>query len=140
MKQPLTLAAVALMLVACSDNPVAPRPGAPAPSIAPSLNSGASSAQVDFTNVTNDMVDRLLPSFDDEAVAKSIESSMVELNAHAIAGEIEAAQAVSQAIRSMLKEGVASTLLLDVMTRTMDVVDRDLAGISATEPQLVLAN
>ena len=106
----------------------------------PSLSVGASSTALDFTNVTNDMVGRLLPSFDDQAVAKTIETSMIELNAHAIAGEIADAEAVSRSIRSALKEGVASALLLDVMNRTLDVVDRDLAAVSGAEPDLVLAN
>lgn len=139
MKHPRTIAA-ALLLAACSDNPVAPIRQAPSEAMGPSLSVGASSATLDFTNVTNDMVGRLLPSFDDQAAAKTIETSMVELNAHSIAGEIAEAQAASQVIRSALKEGVASALLLDVMNRTLDVVDRDLAAASSTGPNLVLAN
>jgi hypothetical protein len=140
MKHPRTIAAAALLLAACSDNPVAPARQAPSAATGPSLSVGASSTALDFTNLTNDMVGRLLPSFDDQAAAKTIETSMIELNTHAIAGEIADAQASSQIIRSALKEGVASALLLDVMNRTLDVIDRDLAAASSTGTDLVLAN
>jgi hypothetical protein len=139
MKHPRTIAAAALLLAACSDNPVAPAREAPS-TMGPSLSVGATATALDFTNVTNDMVSRLLPAFDDQVAAKTIEASMIELNAHAIAGEIAEAQTASQVIRSTLREGVASALLVDVMNRTLDVVDRDLAASSSTEPDLVLAN
>jgi hypothetical protein len=131
MKQPLTLAAAALLLVACSDNPVAPVREAPVAAMGPSKSVGAASAALDFTDLTNDMIARLLPSFDDQQVAASIETSMRELGAHALAGEIAEAQQASQSVRSSLKEGVASALLLDVMNRTLDVVDRGLAAAAA---------
>lgn len=138
MKQPLTLAAATLLLVACSDNPVAPAREAPVSPTNAAFNVGASSA-LDFTDLSNDMVGRLLPSFDDQAVAETIAGSLQELNAHAKAGEIADAKAASEAIRSSLKEGVASALLLDVMNRTLDVVDRDLASASTGSSTLTLA-
>ena len=131
MKQPLTLVAAALLLTACNDNPVAPTREASAAPTTAAFNAGASSAALDFTDLSNDMITRLLPSFEDQQVAVGIETSMRELNAHAMAAEIADAKAASQAIRSSLKEGVASALLLDVMNRTLDVVDRDLAAASA---------
>ena len=139
MKHPRSIAAAALFLAACSDSPVAPKVDAPVKSAAPSLSSGASSATLDFTDLTNDMRGRLLPSFDDQAAAKAIETSMLELNAHAIAGEIAEAQAASEAVRSSLKDGVASALLLDAMSRTMDVVDRSLAAATSASSSTTLA-
>ena len=130
MKHPRTIAAAALLLAACSDNPVAPAREAPVESTKAALSVGATSTALDFTDLSNDMIARLLPSFDDQQVATAIEVSMKELNAHALAGEIADAKAASQAIRSSLKEGVASALLLDVMNRTLDVVDRSLASAS----------
>lgn len=128
MKRSLTVAAAALLLAACNDNPVAPPTAQSSPALKPSFSSGASSAALDFTDLTNDMVGRLLPSFDDPQAAQAIETAMLALNAHAAAGEIADAQAESQSARAALKEGVASALLLDVMNRTLDVVDRDLAA------------
>ncbi len=133
MKQPLTLAAVALMLVACGDNPVAPARVAPGAATAPSLSVVASSTALDFTDLSNDMIARLLPSFEDQQVAAAIETSMRALNAHAAAGQIADAQAASQSIRASLKEGVASAVLLDVMNRTLDVVDRGLAAATTAD-------
>jgi len=132
MKHPLTLAAATLLLVACSDNPVAPARQAPSAATGPSLSVGASSA-LDFTDLSNDMIARLLPSFEDQQVAAAIEASMQELNAHAAAGKIADAQAASQNIRASLKEGVASAVLLDVMNRTLDVVDRGLAAATTAD-------
>ena len=131
MKHPRTIAAAALLLAACSDNPTAPAVETTAAPTKAAFSLGASSAQLDFTNLSNDMINRLLPSFDDQQVAKSIETSMLELNTHAMVGEIADAQAASQAVRSSLKDGVASAQLLDVMNRTLDVVDRDLAAANA---------
>ena len=139
MKRPLTFAAATLLLVACSDNPVAPTREAPASPTNAAFDVGASSPALDFTDLSNDVISRLLPSFDDQQVAGTIETSMRELTAHAIAGEIAEAKAASQAIRSALKEGVASALLLDVMNRTLDVVDRDLASVSTSSTTLTLA-
>ena len=139
MKQPLTLAAATLLVVACSDSPVAPLREAPAPSALASASSDASSTQLDFTDLTNDVRGRLLPSFDDQVAAKAIETSMLELNAHAIAGEIAEAQVASDAVRASLKDGVASALLLDVMNRTMDVVDRGLAAATPASGSTTLA-
>jgi hypothetical protein len=85
------------------------------------------------------MVGRLLPSFDDQQVAGAIATSMRELNAHAIAGEVADAQAASQTVRSSLKDGVASALLLDAMNRTLDVVDRDLAAAVPASSNTTLA-
>ena len=131
MKHPRTIAAAALLLVACNDNPTAPAVETTAAPTKAAFSTGASSAQLDFTNLSNDMITRLLPSFEDQQVAKSIETSMLELNTHAMAGEIAEAQAASQAVRSSLKDGIASVQLLDVMNRSLDVVDRDLAAASA---------
>ena len=66
-------------------------------------------------------------------MAAAIEASMQELNAHAAAGKIADAQAASQNIRASLKEGVASAVLLDVMNRTLDVVDRGLAAATTAD-------
>ena len=139
MKHPRTIAAAALLLAACSDNPVAPARQVPSAATGPSLSVGGSSAALDFTDLSNDMIARLLPSFDDQQVAAAIETSMQELNAHAVAGEIADARAVSQAVRASLKEGVASAQLLDVMNRTLDVVDRDLGSIATENGTLTLA-
>jgi len=138
MKHPRTVAAAALLLAACSDNPAAPSREAAAPTKA-ALSTGASSSALDFTDLTNDMVGRLLPSFDDQQAASAIESSMRDLTTHAMAGEISDAQAAAQAARSNLKEGVASALLLDVMNRTLDVVDRDLAAATPVSGSTTLA-
>ena len=129
MKHPRTMAAAALLLAACSDNPTAPAVEKTAAPTKAAFSTGASSAQLDFSDLSNDVIARLLPSFDDQQVAKAIETSLLELNAHAIAGEIAEAQSASQAVRSSLKDGVASALLLDAMNRTLDVVDRDLAAV-----------
>ena len=139
MKHPRTIAAAALLLAACSDNPVAPARQTPTAATGPSLSVGGSSAALDFTDLSNDMIARLLPSFDDQQVAAAIETSMRELNAHAMAGEIAEARAASQAIRASLEEGVASALLLDVMNRTLDVVDRDLGSAATENGTLTLA-
>jgi PBP1b-binding outer membrane lipoprotein LpoB len=139
MKHPRTIAAAALLLAACSDNPTAPAVETTAAPTKAAFSTGASSAQLDFTDLSNDMIARLLPSFDDQQVAKSIEASMLELNTHAMAGEIAEAQAASQAVRSSLAEGVASVQLLDVMNRTLDVVDRGLAAATASSSDTMLA-
>jgi hypothetical protein len=139
MKHPITVAAAALFMAACSDSPVAPPADAPSAPVKASFSAGASSASLDFTDLTNDMVARLLPSFDDQQSAKAIETSMLELNAHAMAGEIASAQASSQAARAALKDGVASPLLLDAMNRTLDVVDRDLAAAAPAGGSATLA-
>ena len=139
MKHPRTIAAAALLLAACSDNPTAPAVETTAAPTKAAFSTGASSAQLDFTDLSNDMIARLLPSFDDQQVAKAIEASMLELNAHAMAGEIAEAQAASQTVRSSLKEGVASALLLDAMNRTLDVVDRDLAYATTVSGSPTLA-
>ena len=139
MKHPRTIAAAALLLAACNDNPTAPAVETTAAPTKAAFSTGASSAQLDFTGLTNDMIARLLPSFDDQQVAKAIETSMLELNSHAIAGEVTEAKAASQAVRSSLKEGVASALLIDVMNRTLDVVDRDLAAATTDSGSPTLA-
>lgn len=139
MKHPRTVAAAALLLAACSDNPAAPSREAPAAPTKAALSTGASSSALDFTDLTNDMVGRLLPSFDDQQAASAIESSMRDLNTRAMAGQIADAQASAQAARSNLKEGVASALLLDVMNRTLDVVDRDLAAATPVSGSTTLA-
>lgn len=139
MKQPLTLAAAALLLVACSDNPVAPVREAPIAAMGPSRSVGAASAALDFTDLSNDMIVRLLPSFEDQQVAAAIEASMRALTELAASGDIADAQAASQNIRASLKEGVASAVLLDAMQRTLDVVDRDLASASPESGALTLA-
>jgi hypothetical protein len=139
MKRSLTVAAAALLLAACNDNPVAPPTAHASPALKPSFSSGASSAALDFTDLTNDMVGRLLPSFDDQQAAQAIETTMRTLNARALAGEIADAQAASQSVRSALKAGVASALLLDVMNRTLDVVDRDLAATAGSGGTTTLA-
>ena len=139
MKHPRTIAAAALLLAACSDNPTAPAVETTAAPTKAAFSTGAASAQLDFTDLSKDMIARLLPSFDDQQAAKSIEASMLELNAHAMAGEIAEAQAASQAIRASLKEGVASALLLDAMNRTLDVVDRDLAAAPSGSATTTLA-
>ena len=138
MKHPRTIAAAALLLAACNDNPTAPAVETTAAPTKAAFSTGASSSQLDFTDLSNDMIARLLPSFDDQQVAKSIETSMLELNTHAMAGEVADAQAASQAVRSSLKEGVASALLIDVMNRTLDVVDRDL-GVAPVDGSITLA-
>ena len=139
MKHPRTIAAAALLLAACSDNPTAPAVETTAAPTKAAFNTGASLAQLDFTDLSNDMIARLLPSFDDQQVAKAIETSMLELNTHAMAGEIAEAQAASQSVRSSLKEGVASIQLLDVMNRTLDVVDRELAAATESGGSTTLA-
>jgi hypothetical protein len=139
MKHPRTIAAAALLLAACSDNPTAPAVETTAAPTKAAFSTGASSAQLDFTDLSNDMIARLLPSFDDQQVAKAIETSMLVLNAHAMAGEIADAQAASQSVRASLKEGVASALLLDAMNRTLDVVDRDLAAALVSSATTTLA-
>jgi PBP1b-binding outer membrane lipoprotein LpoB len=139
MKHPITVAAAALLMAACSDNPVAPAAEAPMASVKASMSTSASSEALDFTALTDDMVGRLLPSFDDQQVAGAIATSMRELNAHAIAGEIAEAQTASQTGRSSLKDGVASALLLDAMNRTLDVVDRDLAAATPMSSSTTLA-
>ena len=140
MKRSLTVAAAAMLLAACNDNPVAPTaaPASPA-SAKPSFSSGASAAALDFTDLTNDMVGRLLPSFDDQQAAQAIETSMRALNASALAGEIADAQAAARSIRAALADGVASAQLLDAMNRTLDVVDRDLAATTASSGAATLA-
>ena len=139
MKHSRTIAAAALLLAACSDNPVAPARQVPSAATGPSLSVGGSSAALDFTDLSNDMIARLLPSFDDQQVAAAIETSMQELNAHAVSGEVADAQAKSQSIRASLKDGVASAQLLDAMNRTLDVVDRDLASANPGSGDLTLA-
>jgi hypothetical protein len=139
MKQPLTFAAAALLLAACSDNPVAPPREAPAPSFKAALSTGASSTALDFTDLSNDLVSRLLPSFDDAEAARVVETSIRELNAYALAGEIAAARSSSQTIRTALKAGVASAALLDAMHRTLDVVDRELGAASTNGGSLTIA-
>jgi hypothetical protein len=130
MKHPLTLAGTALLLVACSDSPVAPAREAPAPPSKAAFDVSEATA-LDFTDLSNDMIERLLPSFDNQEVAANIERSIRELNARAMAGDLAAARAASQSIRSSLQGDVASALLLDVMNRTLDVVDRGLGSASA---------
>jgi hypothetical protein len=139
MKHPRTIAAAALFLAACGDNPTAPAVETSAAPTKAAFSSGATSAQLDFTDLSNDVIVRLLPSFDDQQVANSIETTMLELNAHAIAGEIAEAQAASRTIRSNLKDGIASVQLLDVMNRTLDVVDRDLAAAPISTGTATLA-
>ena len=139
MKHPRSIAAAALFLAACSENPTAPPVETSAAPMKAAFSAGASAAQLDFTDLSNDMIARLLPSFEDQQVAKAIETSMLELNAHAIAGELAEAQAASQTVRSSLKGGVASALLIDVMTRTLDVVDRDLAAATDGSSTTTLA-
>jgi hypothetical protein len=131
MKHPRTIAAAALLLAACNDNPTAPAVETAVAPTKAAFSTGTSSAQLDFTDLSNDMIGRLLPSFDDQEIAQAIETSMRELNTHALAGEVAEAQAASQAVRSSLKDGVASAQLLDVMNRTLDVVDRGLAAATS---------
>jgi len=128
MKHPRSIAAAALFLAACSDNPTAPAVETSAAPMKAAFSASASAAQLDFTDLSNDMIARLLPSFEDQQAATAIETSMLELNAHAVAGEVAEARAASESVRSSLKEGVASALLIDVINRTLDVVDRDLAA------------
>jgi hypothetical protein len=140
MKHHFTLAAAALILTACSDSPVAPIALTAAATAKPAFSSAAAGTQLDYTDQANDMITRVLPSFDDPQVADAVRESLLALNAHAIVGEIADAQAASRAARSALTEGAASALVLGAVTATLDVIDRDLASVAPTAADVVLAN
>jgi hypothetical protein len=82
MKHPRTIAAAALLLAACGDNPVAPPMEATrmAPSAARFSASEASAAS-ELTSPIVDVRERLLPLLDDRAAAEQLESLMAEVQA-----------------------------------------------------------
>jgi hypothetical protein len=109
--------------------------------VGPSFSTGSSSIQIDYTDSANDLINRVLPSFDDQQAADSVRASLLALTAHAKAGELSDALAASQAARrTALGAGVARELLLTAITSTLDLIDRDLAEAGAGAPSAQLAN
>ena len=140
MKRTLTMAAASLLLGACADSPVAPVSAPPGIAGQPSLSSGVAESALDYTDQANDIITRVLPSFDDPAAAQTVRESMLALSTHAAAGELAEARAASKTARDALGAGAASALVLGAVSATLDVIDRDLASTDASTAGSLLAN
>jgi hypothetical protein len=93
MKHPRTVAAVALLLAACSDNPVAPvaeKSGfAPSANRSFSVASGSESTDVDLALA--DVCDRLVPLLTDASAAGQIAQLIADAKVSVEAGDVAAA-------------------------------------------------
>jgi hypothetical protein len=140
MKRTLTMAAATLLLGACADSPAAPVSAPLGIAGQPSLSSGVAESALDYTDQANDIITRVLPSFDDPAAAQTVRESMLALSTHAAAGELAEARAASKSARDALGAGAASALVLGAVSATLDVIDRDLASTDASPATSQLAN
>ena len=140
MKRTLTMAAATLLLGACADSPVAPAAAPLGIAGQPSLSSGVAESALDYTDQANDIITRVLPSFDDQAAAQTVRESLLALSTHAAAGELADARAASKAARDALGAGAASALVLGAVSATLDVIDRDLAATDSAATGAQLAN
>jgi hypothetical protein len=140
MKHLITVSATALLLAACSDNPVAPDGSPLAPASKPSLSTASVGIRIDYTDQANDLITRVLPSFDDPQAAETVRSSLLALTAHANAGELSDAHAAAQAARAALGANAASPLVLGAVSATLDVIDRDLTEAGAVASSTTLAD
>lgn len=129
MKHPRTIAAAALLLAACNDNPTAPvattksmlKAGA-----GPSLSSTAVTASLDFSADLESLNSRVVPSLDDRAAAEQISSALASLSAHLSAGDRVAASADIAAARSQLKSDVGSAADLGNIEMVLDLIETSL--------------
>ena len=92
MKHPRTIAAAALLLAACSDNPVAPRESATP--MAPSslrLSVASASAASELTLTISDIRERLIPLLDNAAASERLGTLMAGVQAAVDGGDVGAA-------------------------------------------------
>ena len=129
MKHPRTIAAAALLLAACSDNPVAPvatpksalRAGA-----GPSLSATGVAANLDFSTDLESLNSRVVPSLDDAAAAERISAALGSLSGHLSSGDRVAASADITLVRSELKPSLGSAADLGNIEMVLDLIESSL--------------
>jgi hypothetical protein len=127
----MIMAGAALLLAACTEAPTETKSVVMQPtrlSMA-GLTGATSGAKLDFSGEVDDMITRVLPSFEDEQVAQSVRTQLTGISTRAAAGELTAAQALSDSVRAQLTAGVASPVNLSAVAATLDVIDRDIAAV-----------
>ena len=130
MKHPRTIAAAALLLAACSDNPVAPEPSAAKSSLRPSaaLNSAASDAQLDFETDLGDLRQRVLPVLDDREAASRLLSYLDALSNHLAAGDRQAAADDIALARELLKPELGNGADIGNIALVLDMIESALGA------------
>jgi hypothetical protein len=126
MKRSLPFVAAALTATACADSPAEPVSVPPSASAAPLRSAAASAASLDFDTDLNDIRNRVLPSFADEAAAERIAAAIGDLSAQLAAGDRVSAAASVALIRGELKPEVASDADLSTVELALDAIQRAL--------------
>jgi len=129
MNHPRTIAAAALLLAACSDNPVAPEPSAAKslqmrPSAA--LNSAAVDADLDFETDLGDLKQRVLPALNDQEAASRLLSSLEALSSHLAAADRPSAADDIALAREQLKPGVGDGADIGNIALVLDMIEKAL--------------
>jgi hypothetical protein len=122
----LCLAAVVTAATACSDDrremKLPTEIAAAAPAAAPRV-----SRSVDVRDQVNDLVTRVLPSFEEKS-AESLQQHLETLSRAALAGDHGSARLALSAARSDLRPDAASPVDLGAVEATLDVIERDLTS------------
>ena len=128
MKRPRTIAAAALLLAACSDNPVAPEPSAAKSALRPSaaLNSAALDPRLDFETDLGDLKQRVLPVLDDREAASRLLSSLEALSGHLAAADRQAAAEDIALARELLKPELGNGADIGNIALVLDMIEKAL--------------
>jgi hypothetical protein len=126
MKRSLPFVAAALTAAACADSPAEPVTAAPSVAAAPLRSAAADAASLDFETDLNDIRNRMLPAFAEQAAAERVAAMMGELSAQLAAGDRAAAAATITRIRGELTPTVASDADRGAIELTLDFIQRAL--------------
>jgi hypothetical protein len=129
MKHPSTIAAAALLLVACNDNLVAPEPSAAkSPGLRPtaSLSAAALESNLDFETDLGDLKRRVLPALNDQEAASRLRSALDTLSSHLAAADRSAAAADIALVREQLKPEVGSGADIGNISLVLDMIENAL--------------
>ena len=129
MKRSRTIAAAALLLAACSDNPVAPEPSAAkSPDMRPTaaLSSAALESSLDFETDLGDLSRRVIPALNDQTAASSLLSILEALSSHLAAADRLAAAADIALAREQLKPELGSGADIGNIALVLDMIEKAL--------------
>jgi hypothetical protein len=127
MKRTALLPAALVLAVACSEQPVEPTTSTVATAPAGVADKPSTSASVDVSDQVKDLVDRVLPSFEEKS-AEALQAHLEALSRAALAGDHGSAQLALLAARSDLKADAASPVDLGAVEATLDVIERELTA------------
>jgi hypothetical protein len=111
-----------LLSTACSDPSTAP--GVMAETGIPTALGGHT---VDVVAEVEDLVTRVLPSIEDDAVAAALRAQLAELAAAAAEGDLSRARRMLDLARAELNENAASAVTVEAVRATLDVIEHDLS-------------